>query len=276
MFVKTKGISYLFARQRALKEMDAWSEVFFCDPITLPIAYLLANYTKVRPLQVTMLAFAFRLSAAVFFYYGWLIYAGIFAIIGFLLDGIDGKLARILGEDETLRGTVDFVLDQMAFMAMVLGFALYSIKSGDIKLFLLLLLWTIAYCILLSLTSTLNRLRIEVGIKSIREAIREARDIYITGVTLLRTGLVRTILAKLVEIYYQIKEKLAKYRTNFYPTAIEAEIFLFIVAPILGSLNRNAYAMHTCVVLAIFCFLPEILRTIVEIRLLIAIAQARK
>lgn len=274
--MKTKGISYPVAKQRALKERDAWIEVFVCDPVTLPIAYVLANYTRAHPLHVTILAFALRLSAAIFFYYGWLIYAGIFAVAGFLFDGVDGKLARILQQDETLRGTVDFVLDQIGLMAMIIGFALYAARSGDTQLFLLLLLWTIASFIVMSLTSTLNRLRVEAGIKSMDEAVAEAKAIYATGITTLTAGLVRTMLAGLVKTYYRIEEKLARYRTYFYPTAIEAGALLFMLAPILGSTLGSDYAMHICAIIAILCFLPEMLRTTAEIGLLVSVAQARR
>jgi len=56
-------------RSYGLKKQDAFSEIVIVDPITLPIARVLATL-KVHPITVTIFAFLARLIAAGFFIYG--------------------------------------------------------------------------------------------------------------------------------------------------------------------------------------------------------------
>ena len=272
--MKTRGIPYAAAKQRALKKSDAWTEVLFCDPITLPIAYLLANYTRAHPLHVTLLAFVSRLAAAALFYHGWLLYGGVCAIIGFQLDGIDGKLARILQKDVTLHGTLDFILDQVAFMAMIIGVGLYAIRLGDMQLILLLLLWTIAYFVLMSLISTAMRLRIEAGIKSFTDTSETIAACQV-GISKLGKAAAKSIFGKALKTFLGARQELAKYRTIFYPTTIEAQFLLFMVGPIAASVIGTTFSVRVCAGLAILCFIPEIFINIALIWLLIPIAQDR-
>jgi hypothetical protein len=92
--VTTRTSSYSFsdAKRRGLKDADALTEVLVADPITLPIAYVIATRTKVHPIAVSVFAFIMRLGAAGLFITGGLVPGAVFAFVGFLLDGVDGKI----------------------------------------------------------------------------------------------------------------------------------------------------------------------------------------
>ncbi len=118
-------------QQTALKQQDAPIEVLIVDPITLPIAQVLARF-RIHPLVITIFAFISRITAAYLLMLNMTMYGAIFACIGFLLDGIDGKIARIRHVDEELHGTVDFLLDQVAFAAMGIGVVIWSVTNNRI------------------------------------------------------------------------------------------------------------------------------------------------
>jgi hypothetical protein len=56
--------------KKTLKEKDAFSTVFFVDPIAIRLLYVIANYTKITPNYITLISLLF----------------GIFALICVILD----------------------------------------------------------------------------------------------------------------------------------------------------------------------------------------------
>jgi len=212
-----------------LKRQDAPFEVIIVDPITLPIAKLLARM-KVHPLVVTALAFLSRVCSAIFFSQGILVAGATFAVIGFFLDGIDGKIARIRRIDEELHGTVDFLLDQVSFAIMGIGGIVWLTgKSYSIET-VLLSSWLGFYMILMSFTSTWFRLLSQHGLVY-KWGIGE--EIYRTSMS--RTNGKMNYFIKLpVNIFFRIRQHLAKFRITPYFGAIESEIVVFMIAPLFG------------------------------------------
>lgn len=204
-----KRIHYDLAKQKALKKEDAWSEVLIVDPITLPISYWLATHLSIHPLHVTFLAFFTRICAAFFFLNGLLAYGALFAYLGILLDGMDGKIARILQKSITLHGVSDFLLDQLASAIMCLSLFIYSISLYEYWLSTLLFFWLAALFIIQASTSTLWRLRVEINKKySPNETEKVIWDSlnHINDRTVI--GKFKALLTPWIRIYFNIRRKL--------------------------------------------------------------------
>lgn len=210
-----------------LKSQDAPIEVLIVDPITLPIARLCARW-RVHPLQVTALAFVFRVAAAGAFFFGALRLGAAWSIVGFLLDGIDGKVARLRHVDEELHGTLDFLSDQSAFAAMAVGAVSWTSRAYQLSAVLCISLWLAAYMLLMAFTSTWFRLLLQTGNTEHQGA---ARRILAEGVDKDHAGWIASPLAFLMRAFNRVNAFMGRYRMFPYPGAIESEVVVFMVAP---------------------------------------------
>jgi len=85
------------------------------------IAEKLAKHTKITPNQITLLSFLLCLIAAYFLFiakYPYLIFTSVLIIVAFLLDFVDGSLARIRGTANTFGRWLDMYVSQFAFVAL--------------------------------------------------------------------------------------------------------------------------------------------------------------
>jgi phosphatidylglycerophosphate synthase len=219
-----------YKSNEALKGQDALAEVFLVDPITLPIAKFLAKL-KVHPLVITFFALIFRLAGAVLFIVNLPDIGAISSIVGFYLDGIDGKIARIRHLDEELHGTMDFLLDQTAFGFLGVGALVWAINNHHNASAILIGCWLATYMILMAFTSTLYRIlsqnglinRLDLGQDLLKENIKANRIKSLTRLLL--------IFSKLFAKYNAVKAKMKRFRTIPYFGAIESEIVIFMIAP---------------------------------------------
>ncbi|MCA1706065.1 MAG: hypothetical protein LC808_23520 [Actinobacteria bacterium] len=210
-----------------LKSQDAPTEVLIVDPITLPVARLLARW-RVHPLQVTAIAFVSRMAAAAAFFLGALEVGAVLSILGFLLDGIDGKVARLRSIDEELHGTLDFLSDQTAFAAMALGAVSWTSRSYRLSAVLCICLWLAAYMLMMAFTSTWFRLLLQTGNTEHQGA---ARRILSEEDDAGGSGWCAAQLALLVRAFTRVNGFTSRYRMLPYPGAIESEVVVFMVAP---------------------------------------------
>ena len=229
-----------------LKSKDAWFEVIFVDPITLFFAKKLIKI-KTNPLMLTLFAFLLRISAGIAFVLNYFLIGAILAYLGILFDGMDGKVARGLNKFTLQQGTLDFILDQIAFAFILLCFALNFIYFNPNLLNLLVIfLWLLFYYILMSLTSTKHRLLLEVGIKSMN--MKEHRNHYDK---ILKKS--KKSLKFIKDIYMKLDNLFGKFRMIPFPSTIESEFFIFIFAP----LFFNYFWILGLV--GVICFIPDIL-----------------
>ena len=213
-------------QQTALKEQDAFVEVLVVDPLTLPVAQGLAKF-RTHPLVITVFAFIARITAAYLLMVNMTTWGAIFACIGLLLDGIDGKIARIRHKDEELHGTIDFLLDQIAFTAMGLGILIWSVAKNQDQIAIIVAAWLGAYLLLMAFTSTWNRLLAQnhMGYKrGVGEQVFTNAFSY--------NGSNHRLLRTLYNSFMFLRNKAARFRMTPYPTSIESEVVMFMVAPI--------------------------------------------
>lgn len=211
-----------------LKRLDAPVEVLIIDPITLPIAQALADI-KIHPLVVTFFAFVFRLIAAYFFVFSFNYLGSLFAFLGFVLDGIDGKIARIRHIDEELHGTIDFLLDQVAFAILGIAILIQGILNKQNEIILIMGSWLALYMIMMAFTSTWHRL-ISQGHLAYKQGVGE--DIFKKGLQSKSNNVIKAVLGFSYNTFILMRTKLARFRMQPYLGAIESEVVIFMIAPI--------------------------------------------
>jgi phosphatidylglycerophosphate synthase len=122
-------------RRITQKKRDAWWTVLLVDPVATPLVRLTAMRTKVTPNQITWGAFLLGLVSAACFALGdwrWLIAGAVVYHLSFVLDCMDGKVARLTGQGSVFGAWLDFVFDRIR--VAVCGVALMAgqyDRTGD-------------------------------------------------------------------------------------------------------------------------------------------------
>ena len=126
--------------------VDSFWTVVFMNPLGTRLTQLIANYTNITPTQITFISFLFRLCGAVFFLMGrpgLMVLGGISFQFGFLLDCVDGRLARLKGMESKKGKILDSVFDAfasyMGIIGLFLGFTFFYGESIFLLLGLLFL-----------------------------------------------------------------------------------------------------------------------------------------
>lgn len=86
--------------------------------------------TAVTPNQVTLLSIAFALAGASLFYQGWFFLAVFFAWVAIILDGVDGKLARVKLMTSPI-GKLEHVVDFFYENAWYIALAVHLARTHD-------------------------------------------------------------------------------------------------------------------------------------------------
>ncbi|MGW0606403.1 CDP-alcohol phosphatidyltransferase family protein [Streptomyces sp. NPDC002644] len=114
-----KAVQHLTCKKR-----DAWWTVFLVDPLATRLLLVLAKFRFVTPNGVTWAALVFGLASAGFFLAGDPLSLVIGAVIyhfSFVLDCVDGKLARLKGNGSLFGGWLDYVFDRVRVLCCALG-----------------------------------------------------------------------------------------------------------------------------------------------------------
>jgi phosphatidylglycerophosphate synthase len=140
------------ADARGAKKLDYWWTVLATDPVAIPMAGYLARKRWLTPDQVTMLALLSGLAVGPAFAIGtrWaLVAGGVLFYLAFVLDCVDGKLARALNVTSARGAALDALADGGRRASASLGLAIFLWRSdaigasgrGDV-------LWAIVYAVL--------------------------------------------------------------------------------------------------------------------------------
>lgn len=235
--------TYREAKESAPKGKDTWFRVLLVNPIAIPLVYLIARHTNVTSIGLTLLAYLFGTLAALAFGIGDLLTGGVLYYLRFLLDAMDGKLARVKQEDDTFRGSMDFLGDGIVDVLVVIGLAIH----GDATLLFLFVLWMCVCYLIHRFTSLSYRLMNQRGIAGKEFASPEMREVYGNS--------------SLISWYYRLTSKLEKWKLNTIPSAAESSVLMFIVGPILWELTGMISLMHIFTGIGIFVALPVTLGT---------------
>lgn len=165
-------------RRLTEKKRDAWWTVLLVDPVATPLVRLTAMRTRITPNQITWGAFLLGLVSAACFAFGdwrWLIAGALVYHLSFILDCMDGKVARLTGQGSVFGAWLDFVFDRIR--VAVCGVALMAgqyDRTGD-TLYIWLALAVVGLDTLRYINS-LEIFKIRYNMrKQIKARVREAR-----------------------------------------------------------------------------------------------------
>ncbi|WP_406409349.1 CDP-alcohol phosphatidyltransferase family protein [Streptomyces sp. NBC_01643] len=112
--------SLVEVRRLTEKQRDSWWTVLLVDPVATPMVRWTAMRTRFTPNQVTWGALFFGLSAAACFSrsdWKWLAVGALLYHFSFILDCMDGKLARLTGQGSEFGSWLDNVFDRIRVLA---------------------------------------------------------------------------------------------------------------------------------------------------------------
>ncbi|WP_055480975.1 CDP-alcohol phosphatidyltransferase family protein [Sphaerimonospora mesophila] len=128
-------------RSRTYKARDAWWTVFLVDPLASRLVVAIANRTSISPNQITWGAFLLGLGSAGCFLTAdpvWLVAGAVLYHLSFVLDCVDGKIARLKGTGTVLGGWLDYVFDRIRVFACALALMWGQYRATGQDLYLLL------------------------------------------------------------------------------------------------------------------------------------------
>ncbi|MDH6226827.1 CDP-alcohol phosphatidyltransferase family protein [Streptomyces sp. MJP52] len=106
------------------KKRDAWWTVFLVDPLATRLLMVLARFRFVTPNGVTWAALVFGLVSAGFFLAAdpvSLVIGAVLYHFSFVLDCVDGKLARLKNNGSLFGGWLDYVFDRVRVLFCAVG-----------------------------------------------------------------------------------------------------------------------------------------------------------
>ncbi|WP_306365946.1 CDP-alcohol phosphatidyltransferase family protein [Nocardiopsis sp. CC223A] len=117
-------------KEETYKAKDAWWTVFLVDPLAGRLVVWTANRTDVTPNQLTLGAGVLGLLSAVCFVmpvsgvgadWAWAVAGALLFHLSFVLDCMDGKIARLKGTGSVFGSWVDFVFDRIRFFVCIMA-----------------------------------------------------------------------------------------------------------------------------------------------------------
>lgn len=103
-------------RSRTYKSRDAWWTVLLVDPLASRLVQVAARYRWVTPNRLTVAAFGFGVLAAAAFAVGsypFLLVGALLFHLSFVIDCMDGKIARLTGTGSVFGAWLDYVFDRL-------------------------------------------------------------------------------------------------------------------------------------------------------------------
>jgi phosphatidylglycerophosphate synthase len=135
------GYTLQDVREQTYKSRDAWWTVFLVDPLASRLVKVTANRTRITPNQLTLLALLLGLVAAGLFWWGEVWSLALGAVVyhfSFVLDCMDGKIARLKGTGSILGSWLDYVFDRIRVFLCALALFGGQYRETDEAIFLVL------------------------------------------------------------------------------------------------------------------------------------------
>ncbi|MFF3492487.1 CDP-alcohol phosphatidyltransferase family protein [Streptomyces sp. NPDC002795] len=159
------------------KKRDAWWTVLLVDPVATRTLIVLARFRFVTPNGVTWSALLVGLGAAYFFLRGdprsLLIGAGLYHV-SFILDCVDGKLARLKGNGTVFGGWLDYVFDRIRVLFCALALMGGQFLKGHDERYLLAAL-AIVFLDMLRYVDALQIYKMRMSMRTKIEKITQER-----------------------------------------------------------------------------------------------------
>jgi CDP-alcohol phosphatidyltransferase len=163
-------------RERTYKPKDAWWTVLLVDPIAGRLVRLVAPYRWITPDLLTIVATIVGIGSAICFALGgrwWIVAGALLFHVSFIVDCMDGKIARLNGTGSIFGGWFDFMFDRLRVFGCTLAlFGGQYARTGDV-----VYLWLSTIVIFLDLFRYLNGGQIAKYNRQMNAQIREARGV---------------------------------------------------------------------------------------------------
>ncbi|MBT2477219.1 CDP-alcohol phosphatidyltransferase family protein [Streptomyces sp. ISL-94] len=250
------------------KKRDAWWTVLLVDPIATRLVCLFARWNFVTPNRVTWAALYVGLGSAYFFLQGdWAslcIGAGLYHV-SFILDCIDGKLARLKGNGTIFGGWLDYVFDRIRVLFCALALMGGQFLLHDEEVYLLAAL-AVIFLDMLRYVDALQIYKMRMSMRNKIEAVTLARQaeqglaeeerkvVFIEDLLrenplgeadALKREKAEVDQAEVIDLHQQFRERFPWYarvrhalvQSRIRPhliSGIEFQMFIFIVGPVIG------------------------------------------
>lgn len=149
--------------RRSYKRPDSWWGFLIMSRLSGRLLWLLANFTRFPPEVVTVGSFLVGLGAIPFFLQGTpkgIFIGGLFALLSDILDGTNGKMARLYGVANAMGGYLDTLFDiiKISLYLIVIPIGQYY-QTGDIRFLVLATLLLLVFNLRMSNENLLGRIR---------------------------------------------------------------------------------------------------------------------
>jgi len=205
------------------KPVNHWWYTLVLKPFVLRLVYLFANYIKFTPNQITAISFIFGLLSAFSFLQGtrfYLIVGAFLFEISYILDCVDGRIARLKG----LKSVFGAYLDQMTDVVKYF-FIILSLSYGQY-----LLMGDVSY-LLLGIFFIFLHLTLFLSAKSLQVIEKEFS---IETSTIISNNSLKEIKQDKFHFFWKIKIYFESKGLSSIPlSAVEAETFTCFIFPII-------------------------------------------
>jgi phosphatidylglycerophosphate synthase len=226
-------------RSRTYKDRDAWWTVVLVDPLASRLVRLVSPWRWVTPNRLTVAAFVIGIGAAACFWrqsYPWLVAGALLFHLSFVIDCMDGKIARLNGTGSVFGAWLDYVFDRLRIVVCTIGlFGGQYARTGRIAY-----LWVAGMVIFLDMFRYLNALQM----KQVKGAMREQLAAFVEETDDEHAvGAAEAGEEPAVDVYadfrgrhgklIQIRNFLVRHRIRVHLiSGIEFQMAVFIVAPV--------------------------------------------
>lgn len=245
-------------RTRTYKERDAWWTVWLVDPLAARLVWLVAPYRWITPNRLTVSAFLFGVGAAACYWqqtWGWLIAGAVLFHLSFVIDCMDGKIARLNGTGSVFGAWLDYVFDRLRVVVCTVALmgGQYA-RTGEF-----IYVWLAGVVIFLDMFRYLNALQMNKVKDEMRARLAAARGeqpVFLEEASLVHpTGVDAPVEASatdeygverpVVDVYSDFRGRFGSFtrvrnalvgrrvRAHVF-SGIEFQMFVFIVGPVTG------------------------------------------
>jgi phosphatidylglycerophosphate synthase len=215
-------------RERTYKPRDAWWTVLLVDPLASRLVRIVAPHRRITPNMLTTVATILGLAAAACFAQQtrwWLVAGALLFHVSFVVDCMDGKIARLNGTGSLFGAWFDFVFDRLRVFACALTLFGGQYLGTDRDIYL----WLLAVVIFLDLFRYLNGSQMTKVRTEMRERLADARGLPDASETPEIPAEAPTSLKR--RVADALRDN--RIRTHLF-SGIEYEMTVFIIAPLTG------------------------------------------
>lgn len=224
------------------KVRDSWWTVLLVDPIAGRLVRRAAAYPWLTPNLLTAAAFLLGLGALGAFLAGttgWLLAGALLYYSGFVIDCMDGKIARLRGNGSVFGGWLDFFLDRIRVVLCVVALFTGQWRHSDDAMFLFVAIGVV----FLALFGYVNGAETDKAFAKLA-----ARGHEVPGPD--DKVLLRTATGPAADLANRIRDMLHLHRIRMnLVSGIELEMAVLVVAPVAAAL-AGPYALVSVTLVA--------------------------